>query len=122
MEPHAASRGSRGGRIEVLVATRENVRLSDRARARGIRVAGIAIMILAAGAALLPAGKRISSDMIGGLLIASGLIEAVAGSLRREVRPFAMSAGGGTALAGLLFLVHPATDFFPIVPPVHARL
>src|SRR5438045_6279998 len=118
MEPHAASRGSRGGRIEVLVATRENVRLSDRARARGIRVAGIAIIILAAGAALLPAGKRISSDMIGGLLVAAGLLEAVAGSLRREVRLFAMAAGGVTAVAGLLFLLNPETHFFPTVTPV----
>lgn len=92
--------------------------MSDRARARGIRVAGIAIIILAAGAALLPAGKSISSDMIGGLLIASGLIEMVAGSLRREVRLFAMAAGSVTALAGLLFLVNPETHFFPMVTPV----
>jgi hypothetical protein len=100
------------------VATRAGAGLSDRARARGIRVAGIAIIILAAGAALLPAGKSISSDMIGGLLIASGLIEAVAGSLRREVRLFAMAAGSVTALAGLLFLVNPETHFFPMVTPV----
>jgi hypothetical protein len=92
--------------------------MSDRTRARGIRVAGIAIILLAVGAAFLPAGKRISSDMIGGLLIAGGLIEAVAGSLRREVRPFAMAAGAVTALAGLLFLVNPETHFFPIVTPV----
>ena len=54
-------------------------------RARGMRVAGIAIILLSVGAALLPAGKSISSDMIGALLIAAGLIETVAGSLRREV-------------------------------------
>jgi hypothetical protein len=100
------------------VATRAQGGLSDRARARGLRVAGIAIIILAAGAALLPAGKSISSDMIGGLLIASGLIEAVAGSLRREVRLMAMAAGGVTAIAGLLFLVNPETHFFPMVTPV----
>ena len=100
------------------MATRAQGGLSDRARARGLRVAGVAIIILAAGAALLPAGKTISSDMIGGLLIASGLIEAVAGSLRREVRLFAMAAGGVTALAGLLFLVNPETHFFPMVTPV----
>ena len=75
------------------MATRDRAGMTDRARARGIRVAGIAIIILAAGAALLPAGKSISSDMIGGLLVASGLIEAVAGSLRREVRLLAMAAG-----------------------------
>jgi hypothetical protein len=102
----------------VPVATRAYPRLTDRARARGIRVAGIAIILLAAGAALLPAGKTISSDMIGGLLVAAGLIEAVAGSLRREVRPFAMAAGGVTAVAGLLFILNPETHFFPTVTPV----
>jgi hypothetical protein len=96
--------------------------LSDRARARGIRVAGIAIILLSAGAALLPAGKAISSDMIGGLLISAGLIEAVAGSLRHEVRALAMAAGGVTALAGLLFIVNPETHFFPSVAPVIAWL
>src|SRR5438552_7320823 len=119
MEPRAASPGSRhckdwGCRL----ATPARAGLSERTRARGIRVAGIAIIILAAGAALLPAGKSISSDMIGGLLVATGLIEAVAGSLRREVRPFAMAAGGVTAVAGLLFLLNPETHFFPTVTPV----
>jgi hypothetical protein len=102
----------------VPLATRIRAGWSDQARARGIRVAGIAIIFLAAGAALLPAGKSISSDMIGALLIAAGLIEAVAGSLRREVRLFAMTAGAVTALAGLLFLVNPETHFFPMVTPV----
>ena len=60
-----------------------------------------------------PPARRISSDMIGGLLIAAGLIETVAGSLRREVRPFAMAAGVVTALAGLLFVLNPETHFFP---------
>jgi hypothetical protein len=105
-----------------VLATRSFAGLTDRARVRGIRVAGIAIILLSAGAALLPAGKTISSDMIGALLIAAGLIEAVAGSLRREVRPFAMAAGGVTALAGLLFVINPETHFFPIVTPVIAWL
>ena len=100
------------------MATRSFAALTDRARARGIRVAGIAIIILAAGAALLPAGKRISSDMIGALLVAAGLLEAVAGSLRRHVRPLAMASGGVTALAGFLFLINPETHFFPTVTPV----
>jgi hypothetical protein len=96
--------------------------LSDRNRARGIRVAGLAIILLSAGAALLPAGKTIASDMIGGLLIAAGLIEAVAGSLRREVRPFATAAGAVTAIAGLGFIINPETHFFPTVAPVIAWL
>lgn len=104
------------------LATEARAPLSDRMRARGLRAAGIAIILLSAGAALLPAGKRISSDMIGGLLIAAGLIEAVAGSLRREVRPFAMAAGGVTTLAGVLFVVNPETHFFPVVTLVIAWL
>lgn len=79
-------------------------------------------MLLGVGAALLPAGKTIPSVMIGGLLIAAGLIELVAGSLRRVVRPLAMAAGIVTALAGLLFVVNPETHFFPTVTPVIAWL
>lgn len=104
------------------MAERARAPLSDRGRARGIRVAGIAIIVLSAGAVFLPAGKRISPDMIGGLLIAAGMIEAVAGSLRSDVRPYAMAAGGVTALAGLLFIVNPETHFFPTVTPVIAWL
>ena len=85
---------------------------------RALRVAGIAIILLGAGAALLPAGKTIPSDMIGGLLVTAGLIELIAGSLRREARSFAMAAGGVTALAGLLFILNPETHFFPTVTPV----
>ena len=81
------------------MATEGRAPLSDRMRARGLRAAGLAIILLSAGAVLLPAGKRISSDMIGALLISAGLIEAVAGSLRKDVRPFAVAAGGVTAVA-----------------------
>jgi hypothetical protein len=104
------------------VATRGFQNLTDKARSRGIRVAGIAIILLSIGAALLPVDKGISSDMIGGLLIAGGMIEAVAGSLRRNIRVEAMAAGGVTALAGLLFIVNPETHFFPTVTPVIAWL
>jgi hypothetical protein len=91
---------------------------SDRGRARGIRVAGLAIILLAAGAALLPAEKGVSSDVIGAMLVAAGLIELVAGSLRTQVRELAMAVGGVTVLAGLLFIVNPETQFFPIVLPI----
>jgi uncharacterized membrane protein HdeD (DUF308 family) len=102
----------------VRLATQVHRGLSDRMRVRALRVAGIAIIALSAGAALLPAGKTISSDMVGGLLVAAGLIETVAGSLRREARPFAMAAGIITACAGLLFIVDPETHFFPRVLPI----
>jgi uncharacterized membrane protein HdeD (DUF308 family) len=104
------------------LATQAQSRWSGRNRARGLRVAGIAIILLSAGAALMPAGKSISSDLIGGLLIAAGLIETIAGSLRREARFFAMAAGCVTALAGLLFILNPTTHFFPSVTVVIAWL
>jgi uncharacterized membrane protein HdeD (DUF308 family) len=75
-------------------------------------------MALGAGAAFMPAGKTISSDVIGALLIAAGLIEAVAGSLRSEVRTYAMAGGVVTAVAGLLFVINPETHFFPTVWPI----
>jgi hypothetical protein len=101
-----------------MVATEAPRAWANRLRARGSRVAGIAIIMLSIGAALLPAGKHISSDMIGALLIAAGLIEMIAGALRREVRPFAMAAGAVTALAGLLFVLDHETHFFPRVLPI----
>lgn len=104
------------------MASEAQSRMSGTNRARALRVAGIAIILLGAGAALLPAGEGIASDLIGGLLIAAGLIEAVAGSLRREARQLAMLAGFVTALAGLLFILNPTTHFFPTVTPVIAWL
>ena len=99
----------------MLVATQAHKGLSEPMRARALRVAGVVIILLGAAAAFLPAGKTISSDMIGGLLIASGLIETVAGSLRQRTRLFVMGAGIITALAGLLFVMNPETHFFPRV-------
>jgi len=104
------------------VATQAHRELSERTRLRALRVAGIAVILLGASAALLPAGKTIPSDMIGGLLIAAGLIETIAGTLRREVRAYAMAAGIVTALAGLLFVLNPETHFFPTVWPIIAWL
>jgi uncharacterized membrane protein HdeD (DUF308 family) len=75
-------------------------------------------MLLGAGALLVPASKALSSDIIGALLIAGGLIETIAGTLRREARPFAMAAGIVTAVAGLLFTINPQTHFFPTVLPI----
>ena len=104
------------------MATHVHRRWPDLTRGRGLRVAGIAVILLGIGAALLPAGKTIPSAMIGGLLIAGGLIETVAGPLRRAARPFAMAAGIVTTLAGLLFILNPEKHFFPIVVPIIAWL
>jgi hypothetical protein len=100
------------------MATHAHHRLTDQVRARGIAVAGVAVILLGISAALMPAGKSISSDVLGALLVAAGLIETVSGSLRTQVRPYAMAAGGVTALAGLLFVLNPETHFFPTVWPI----
>lgn len=102
----------------MAVARFPHANFSDRTRARGIRVAGVSVILLGAGAALLPADKGISSDVIGALLVAAGLIEVIAGSLRRDVQPYMMTAGAVTAAAGLLFVVNPETQFFPTVWPI----
>ena len=97
--------------------------MSDRKRAALLALAGLAIMALGAGAALLPAAEGLpGSTVIGTALLLAGVIELLAGSLRREVKPYAMAAGGVTALAGLLFILNPTTHFFPTVTPVIAWL
>jgi uncharacterized membrane protein HdeD (DUF308 family) len=97
--------------------------LSDHTRAMLIDAAGVAIILLGAGSALLPAADRLKgSAIIGALLLVSGVIELSAGSLRRGVRPYAMAAGGVTALAGLLFILNPTIHFFPTVTLVFAWL
>jgi hypothetical protein len=97
------------------VATVDRPALTHRARARWISIAGVAIIVLSAGAALLPVEKGISAGVIGALLLAAGLIEIAAGSLRRDTRDLAMLAGGITVLAGLLFLLNRESRFFPVV-------
>ena len=93
--------------------------MDDAARARLISLSGIAIMVLGAGALLLPAADGLrGSAAIGILLIAAGAIEMFAGTLRQVVHKFAIAAGAVTALAGLFFLIRPTTQFFPQVTPV----
>ena len=83
-------------------------------RARWIAAAGIAIILLSAGAALLPFIDRLSANqMVGWLLLAAGLVEIAAGTQRHETRVLAMLAGGATTLAGLLFVANPVAHFLP---------
>ena len=93
--------------------------MTESTRAHLIMLCGIAIIALGVGAALLPAAEGLpGSALIGALLVASGVVEIVAGTLRREVYRFAAAAGGVTTLAGLIFLVNPQTQFFPTVTPI----
>jgi hypothetical protein len=83
-----------------------------------IMACGVAIIGLGIASALLPATSGLPSSVIGMLLIAAGLIEIFAGTLRQQVHRFAAAAGGVTTLAGLLFLVNPSTHFLPTVWPI----
>lgn len=93
-------------------------------RARWTAAAGWTILLLGGGAALLPLlERRGGAIMIGVLLVASGLVEILAGSLRHEARLLAMATGAVTALAGALFATEAATRFFlPAVSIVMAWL
>lgn len=94
-----------------------------RSRGRLISIAGIAIICLAAGAALLPIGDGFKAKLvIGGLLAVAGLVEIGAGMLRRDTRPFAIAAGCVTLAAGVIFIAKTTDQFFPNVVLVIAWL
>ncbi len=89
---------------------------SSLTRARRIAVAGWIIILLSAGSALLPAADPAAgSSLIGALLLAAGITEILAGTQRHETRVLAMSAGAVTTVAGILFLLDLAVQFFPTV-------
>lgn len=89
---------------------------SPSARARLIGAAGIVIILLGAGAALLPFLDRLSGNrVVGLLLLAAGLVEMAAGTQRHETRFLAMLAGAATTLAGLLLVLNPVAHFLPTI-------
>ena len=87
--------------------------LSSTASTNLIAAAGIVIIMLSAGAALLPVAEGVPAATIGTLLIAAGLIEAAAGWLRKDGRGFALAAALVTTFAGMLFLVNRTSYFVP---------
>lgn len=98
-------------------------RISDSTRAGLIGTAGWLIILLGAGAAALPFVDRNSSGMlVGSLLIAAGVIETLAGSLRGKTRLLSVLAGLVTAGGGLLFFLDRGGRFVPIVTIVAAWL
>jgi hypothetical protein len=88
---------------------------TDQNRSRWLSIAGVAMIVLSAGAALLPVEKGISSSVVGILLLVAGMIEFAAARIRRETRDLATLAGILTILAGLLFLLNSESKFFPTV-------
>ena len=90
--------------------------MSDTARKNIIRMAGILIVILAAGSALLPMERGLPGRLVvGDLLLAAGIIELLAAMARRIHRPSAAVAGTATVLAGLRLLLDPEASFFPVL-------
>ena len=88
-----------------------------------LTAAGIAIILLSAGAALLPFVDRISGvRVVGTLLVAAGIVEMFAASLRDQTRFLALVAGAVTTLAGALFLLNPVIKFLPTISIVTAWL
>jgi hypothetical protein len=92
--------------------------MSDHTRARLIQLCGLAIIGLAIVSALLPVADGVPTLSIGLLLIAAGVVEIFAGTLRQEVHRFAAAAGAVTAFAGLLVLWDSSDHLFPTVWPV----
>ncbi len=86
-------------------------------------IAGVAIILLAAGAALLPSVDRLAGNkLVGWLLLAAGLVEIGAATQRHETKLLAMLAGAATTIAGLLFLLNPVAHFLPTISIVTAWL
>jgi uncharacterized membrane protein HdeD (DUF308 family) len=90
--------------------------MTDQGRARTLAAAGIAIIALGIGSALLPVADSLPGSLVIGLaMIVAGAIELFAGTLRREVRSYALVAGSVTGIAGLLLLLNPTIRFLPTV-------
>ena len=90
--------------------------MSEQTRKLVIRTAGILIVMLALGAALLPLERGLPGRLVVGyLLLAAGLIELCAALARRIHKPTAAIAGAATVLAGLRLVLDPNAGFFPVL-------
>ena len=90
--------------------------MSDQTRKSVIRIAGILIVMLALGAALLPLERGLPGRLVVGyLLIAAGTIELFAALARRIHKPTAAIAGAATVLAGARLVLDPSAGFFPVL-------
>jgi len=90
--------------------------IAGRAYHRLIAACGAIIILLSAGAALLPiVDGGASAAVVGSLLLVSGLVEGFAGKLHRQAKGLSALAGVVTTLAGLLFVLNPVGTSSP--PP-----
>ncbi len=96
---------------------------SPKSHPRLVTAAGTAIILLSAGAAALPFVDRVSGvRVVGALLLAAGIVEMLAATLRDQTKFLAMLAGAVTTLAGALFLLNPVIPFLPTISIVTAWL
>lgn len=90
--------------------------MSDEARKHFIRGAGVVIILLALGAALLPLERGLPGRLVvGSLLLAAGIVELGAALARRMHRPSASVAGAATVVAGLRLVADPDAGFFEVL-------
>lgn len=90
--------------------------MSSETRTMVIRAAGILIILLGLGAALLPlAGDVPARTVIGSLLIAAGILEIAAFAARRVHHVAGAVAAAATLLAGLRLAVDPGANYFTVL-------
>ncbi len=88
--------------------------IGGRTSHRVVAVCGVIIILLSAGAALLPiVDGDASAAIVGSLLLVAGFVEAFAGKLHRQAKGLSALAGLVTTLAGALFVLNPLGHFFP---------
>lgn len=96
------------------MSTSHSISREPRRRYQTVLAAGWLIIALGAGAALLPLLHQSSGSLlIGGLLLAAGVAEFLAATLRKQARIPALAAAVVTIAAGILFLLRPTTSFLP---------
>jgi uncharacterized membrane protein HdeD (DUF308 family) len=111
---HRSRRGT--GTVTIGFGFATEAELSDTGRKFLIRGAGVLIILLAFGAALLPMEHDLEGRLVvGWLLVAAGAIELAAALARRIHRPTASIAGAATVLAGLRLVLDPRAGFFPVL-------
>jgi uncharacterized membrane protein HdeD (DUF308 family) len=78
--------------------------------------AGILIILLAAGALLLPLQRELPGPLVvGWLLIAAGSIELATGMVRQRHRKSVALAAIATVLAGIRLVLDPGAHFFAVM-------
>lgn len=103
--------------VQMAVAPRTgSTEASQHRRSQLIAGAGLVVILISAGAALLPLTDAVSrAAVIGTMMLIAGLVEMIAGLLRSRNRGVAIVPAITTIVAGALLAVHPLHRFVPSV-------